>query len=76
MNNVQFEDQYQQTYNTSPKGIEGLVMRAGLAKTKKGAQMVLVAVVIGAIIIGFGAPVLFGGSANDVSDAEIEAAFQ
>jgi len=52
MNNVQFQDQ-QSTY-TAPKkkGLEQMIIKTGLAKDSKGAQMVLLIIAVIAILIG------------------------
>lgn len=72
MNNVQFDDQYQHTYSTRPKGLEGLMISWGLAKDKKGAQVVLLIVAVIAVIIAFGAPMIFSNNQNQVPQGQVE----
>tara|TARA_B100000508_G_scaffold60333_1_gene46951 strand:+ start:13419 stop:13658 length:240 start_codon:yes stop_codon:yes gene_type:complete len=52
MNNVQFQDQ--QNVYTAPKkkGLEQMIIKMGLAKDSKGAQMVLLIIAVVAILIG------------------------
>lgn len=72
MNNVQFDDQYQHTYSTKSKGLEGLIISWGLAKDKKGAQMVLLIIAGIAIVIAFGAPIIFSNNQNQIPQEQVE----
>lgn len=49
--NVQFEDQQNIRYASGPKGLAGFVIKSGLAKDAKGAQVVLLIIAVLAFII-------------------------
>ena len=77
MSNVQFDDQQQVRYAPKTKGLGGLVISWGLAKDQKGAHVVLLVVLVVAVVIGFATPAVLGGnSESQVSQFEIDQAFE
>lgn len=69
MSNVQFEDQQQVRTVSKSKGLEGMVIKMGLAKDRKGAQVVLIIVAaIAASVWAYFALFNGGGSELPVND--------
>ena len=52
MSNVQFQDQNTTYTVAKKKGLSSMVIKWGLAKDEKGAQMVLLIIAVVAILIG------------------------
>lgn len=74
MNNVQFQDQNNVYRAPKKKGLSAMVIKWGLAKDEKGAQMVLLIIAVVAILIG-GFFMFSGGSAGvpvDTPDPSLE----
>jgi hypothetical protein len=72
MANVQFDDQ-RSTYTVQKKsGLTDMVIKMGLAKDAKGAQVVLL--IIAVIAAAIGLFFMFSGGSGGVSQAEIQAA--
>ena len=63
---VEFEDKSQVQYVSKPKGITNLVISLGLAKDAKGAQVVLLFIAAGAILIAI--LFMFSGGGNQVEE--------
>lgn len=73
MANVQFEDQQQYRTVSGPKGLEGMVIKWGLAKDRKSAQLVLIIIGVAAVVIAFGVSVLFGSERGPNAQTDAEA---
>lgn len=77
MSNVQFQDQNNLYRAPKKKGLEQMIVKVGLAKDAKGAQVVLLFVLAGAVVVALAAPMMLGGSAaSTVPQYEIDAALE
>ncbi len=65
MNNVQFQDQRNVYTAPKKKGLEQMIIKMGLAKDSKGAQIVLLVIAVVAILIG-GFFAFGGGTGSNV----------
>jgi hypothetical protein len=61
---VQFKDQQNIRYASGPKGLTGFVIKWGLAKDAKSAQMVLLVIAVAAVLIGGFFAFMGGGGEN------------
>jgi len=63
MNNVQFQDQSQVRTIHKKSGLPEMVIKLGLAKDAKGAQIVLLIIAVVAVVIG--GVVMFAGGGSE-----------